>query len=98
MTIEQRIDELIELGRVVVESDSNTIAFQNWRFKALGCLSTRFGPDHVYTKYFEHFVRQGDTKNVLAASGVLVAVKEQIKGMQLRRSKSLDYLKLREIQ
>jgi hypothetical protein len=89
MTIEQRIDELIRAGWTVVESDFDPIAFQNWRLKAFECLRAMFGPDHIYTKYFEHFVEQGDRTNVLAAGGVLVAAKEQVKGEAFAPSKSL---------
>ncbi len=89
MTIDQRIDELIKAGWGVVESDFDPIAFQNWRLKAFECLRAMFGSDHVYTKYFEHFVQQGDRTNVLAAGGVLVAAKEQMKGKELEPSRSL---------
>ncbi len=89
---------MLKSGWGVVESDFSSIAFQNWRFKAFGFLSAVFGPDHVYTKHFEHLVRQGDRKNVQAASSMMVAIKEQIKGTELRPSKSLVPLRLREIQ
>ena len=89
MKIEQRIDELIKAGWGVVESDFDPIAFQNWRLKAFECLNAMFGPDHVYTKYFQHFVEQGDRTNVLAAGGVLVAAKEQMNGKELGPSKLL---------
>ena len=68
MTIEQRIDRLIKAGWGVVESDFDPISFQNWRLKAFECLGAMFGPDHVYTKYFEQFVQQGDRTNVLASA------------------------------
>ncbi len=89
MTIEHRIDELIKAGWGVVESDFDPMAFQKWRIKAFECLTAMFGPDHVYTKNFEHFVQQGDRTNLLAAGGVLVAAKEQMQGKELGPSKSL---------
>jgi hypothetical protein len=46
-----------------------------------------FGPYHVYTKYFQHFIEQGDRANVLAAGGVLVAAKEQMTSRELEPSK-----------
>ena len=64
MSIESRIDELIKAGWGVLESDFDPVAFQHWRRKAFDCLNTMFGPDHIYTKYFEHFVQQGDRTNV----------------------------------
>jgi hypothetical protein len=78
MSVEHRIDELIKAGWGVLESDFDQVAFQNWRRKAFECLTAMFGPDHIYTKYFEHFVQQGDKANVLAAGGVLVAAKQQV--------------------
>ncbi len=78
MSVEQRIDDLIKAGWGVLESDFDPDAFQNWRQKAFECLNAMFGPQHIYTKYFEHFVQQGGRKNVLAAGGVLVAAKQQI--------------------
>jgi len=80
---------LIKAGWEVVDSDFDPIAFQNWRLKAFECLRAIFGPDHVYTKYFQHFVEQGDRTNVLAAGGVLVAAKEQMRGKELGPSGSL---------
>jgi len=80
MKIEDQIDELIKAGWRVVESDFDIVSFQNWRLQAFECLNAMFGPDHVYTKYFEQFVKQGDKTHVLAAGGVLVAAKEQIRG------------------
>jgi hypothetical protein len=77
MPIERLLDELIKAGWDVLESDFDPAAFQCWRGKAYKCLSAMFGPDHIYTKYFKHFVERGDRKNVLAAGGVLVAAKEQ---------------------
>jgi hypothetical protein len=78
MSIERRIDDLIKAGWGVLESDFDPDAFQHWRQKAFECLNAMFGPDHIYTKYFEHFVQQGGRKNVLAAGGVLVAAKQQM--------------------
>jgi hypothetical protein len=78
MKIEEQIDELIKAGWGVVESDFDPVAFQHWRLKAFECLNAMFGSDHAYTKYFEHFVRQGDKANVLAAGGVLSAAKQNV--------------------
>jgi hypothetical protein len=78
MKIEEQIDELIKAGWGVVESDFDPAAFQHWRLKAFECLNAMFGSDHVYTKYFEHFVRKDDKPNVLAAGGVLTAAKEHM--------------------
>jgi len=79
MKIEHQIDELIKAGWGVVDSDFDSVAFQHWRVKAFECLNAMFGSDHAYTKYFEQFVKQGDKTYLLAAGGVLVAAKEQMK-------------------
>ena len=89
MSMECRIDELIKAGWGVVESDFDPAAFQNWRRKAFECLNAMFGPDHIYTKYFEHFVQQSDRTNVLAAGGVLVAAKQQMACSEFSSSKPM---------
>ena len=77
MSIERRIDDLIEAGWGVVDSDFDPIAFHHWRRSAFDCLTAMFGPDHVYTKHFEKLVRQGGKTDLLAAGGILSAAKEQ---------------------
>ncbi len=89
MSVEGRIDELIKAGWGVLDSDFDPAAFQNWRRKAFECLTAMFGPDHIYTKYFEHFVQQGDKANILAAGGVLVAAKQQVVFNELDSSKPI---------
>ncbi len=78
MKIEDQIDELIKAGGGVWDSDFDPVAFRHWRLKAFECLNAMFGQDHVYTKYFEHFVRQGERADVLAAGGVLAAAKQHM--------------------
>ncbi len=92
MKIEHRIDELIKAGWAVVDSDYDPVAFQHWKLKAYECLNAMFGSDHAYTKHFEHFVKQGDRANILAAGGVLVAAKEQWVGNELQPSTPRDAL------
>lgn len=89
MSIEGRIDELIKAGWGVLESNFDPVAFQHWRRNAFECLNTMFGPDHIYTKYFEHFVQQGDRTNVLAAGGVLVAAKQQMTSSEFGSTKPM---------
>ena len=67
MSIERRIDDLIEAGWGVVASDFDPIAFHHWRRSAFDCLTAMFGPDHVYTKHFAKLVRQGVETDLLAA-------------------------------
>ena len=77
MSVEQRIDDLIKVGWGVLESDFDPDAFQHWKRSAFDCLNAMFGPDHVYTRHFENFVRQGGKTDLLAAGGILIAAKEQ---------------------
>jgi len=77
MAVEQRIDDLIEAGWGVLDSDFDPVAFQLWRRRAFDCLTAMVGPDHVYTRHFENFVQQGGETDLLAANGILSAAKEQ---------------------
>ena len=47
MSIEERIDDLIEAGWGVLNSHFDPGAFQRWRQRAFDCLAAMFGPDHV---------------------------------------------------
>ncbi len=90
MSIEERIDDLIEAGWGVLNSDFDPGAFQRWRQRAFDCLAAMFGPDHVYTRHFENFVRQGGKVDLLAAGGILSAAKEQESCNRLGRSKPME--------
>ena len=89
MSVEKRIDDLIEAGWGVLDSDFDPSAFQLWRRSAFDCLTAMFGPDHVYTRHFENFVRQGGKTDLLAAGGILSAAKEQASCNRLGRSKPM---------
>jgi hypothetical protein len=78
MAVEQRIDDLIEAGWRVLDSDFDPVAFLRWRRSAFDCLTAMVGPDHVYTRHFENFVRQGGKTDLIAAGGILSAAKEQM--------------------
>jgi hypothetical protein len=65
MSVEQQIDDLIEAGWFMLESDFDPVAFQNWRRKAVDCLTVVVGPDHGYIRQFENFVRQGGKRTFL---------------------------------
>lgn len=77
MAIDGRIDDLIEAGWSVLDPDFDPVAFQRWRRRAFDCLAALVGPDHVYTRHFQNFVRQGRKTDLLAAGGILSAAKEQ---------------------
>lgn len=90
MNTEDRIDELIMARWRVVASDFDPVAFDQWRRKAFDCVRAMLGPNHVHTKYFENFVKESHRMNIVAAGGVLVAAKEQIKGMDCVASELLS--------
>jgi hypothetical protein len=70
------IDDLIEAGWYVLDSNFDEIAVRSWRDRALICLTDLLGPEHVYTQQFADWVRHGERVNLMAAGGVLVAAKE----------------------
>jgi hypothetical protein len=80
MSVEERIDDVIEAGWGVRESDFDPVAFQHWTRRAFDSLTAVVGLDHVYTRQFENFVRQGGKTDLLAAAGILSATKEQTVG------------------
>lgn len=85
MSTDGRIDDLIEAGWGVLDSDFDPIAFEHWRLRAFDCLAALLGPDHVYTRQFENLVRQGGKRDLLAAGGILSAAQQQMtcNGLQL---------------
>ncbi len=77
MSVEQRMVDLIEADWSVLDPDFDPIAFPLWRRRAFASLTAMFGPDHVCTRHFENFARQGGKTDLLAAGGILIAAKEQ---------------------
>lgn len=80
MSIDWRIDELIEAGWGVLDSDFDPVVFHHWRLRAFDCINSLLGPNHVYTRQFENLVRQGGKRDLLVAGGLLSATKEQTAG------------------
>ena len=80
MSVDGRIDDLIEAGWAVFDSDFDPIAFHHWRRKAFDCLTALLGPDHAYPRQFEYLVRQGGKTDLLAAAGILSAAQQGIAG------------------
>lgn len=78
MYTDKPIDDLIRAGWEVIESDYHAIAFQNWRQKAFDCLVQLMGPDHTYTQYFAHHIRQSGINDLLAGAGILSAAREEM--------------------
>ena len=78
MLAEKRIDDLIEAGWHVLESDFDPRAFQVWRDRAFDCLTTLLGSKHEYTLRFANYVRQAERIDTLAGGGILNAAKQEI--------------------
>ena len=60
MSVEQLVDNLIEAGWHVIDSDFDMMAFSHWRKQALECIGALMGPAHAYTHYFRDFVEQAE--------------------------------------
>ncbi len=82
MSPEQLVDNLIEAGWHVIDTDFDMMAFTHWRKQALDCIGALMGPAHAYTHYFRDFVEQAEKASLLTGEGILVATKEQIANAQ----------------
>ncbi len=78
MSTERIIDDLIEAGWHVLDTDFDAAAFQHWRLRACNCLEALLGPNHQYTQSFRSFVREAEAKSLLAGGGILAATKEEL--------------------
>lgn len=78
MLEEKLIDDLIEAGWYVLDTNFDETAFRNWRERALYCLAGLLGQDHHYTESFRSWVQGDEKNNVLTGGGILSAVKEEI--------------------
>ena len=74
----RRLDDLIRTAWDVIDSDFDPIAIYLWRKQALKFLDDHLGPDHYYAQCFRENVEETEQKNLLAASGILHAVKEEM--------------------
>jgi hypothetical protein len=78
VSLAQSVDNLIEAGWHVIDSDFDIKAFKRWRKQALDCVGALMGPAHPYTHYFKDFVEQAERTSLLTGAGILVATKEQV--------------------
>ncbi len=72
------LDRLIESAWRIINEDLETNVFPPWRENCVDCISRLMGSDHYYTKCFKDLVQHADRLSVLAAGGILNAVKEEI--------------------
>jgi len=88
MQTEDLIDNLIETGRFVVDSDFDPRAFKKWRVEAFRCLQALVGPDHPYSVYFGKLVAEPEQLDLLAGVGILSAIREQGKTVDTGTTRS----------
>lgn len=74
----RKIDDLIEAGWDVLESELDASAFKKWKREAFNCVTALVGPDHPYAQYFNEFVVEPDRRNLLAGEGILVAMRHMV--------------------
>lgn len=76
MPIEKLIDQLIEAGWTVLETDFDEKAFAHWRQHAYDCVAALLAPDHPCLRIFQDHVRKADATSLLAGGGILYSVRE----------------------
>ncbi|MEW6141218.1 MAG: hypothetical protein AB1733_23585 [Thermodesulfobacteriota bacterium] len=76
MSLERKLERLIEMAWKVIESGFDQSAFVKWRHQAFECIQSLVGSDHPYTVHFRSFAENAERQSVLAGNGLLVAVKE----------------------
>ena len=60
MPIERLIDELIDAGWTVIETDFDEKAFARWRQSAYDCVAALLAPDHPCLRFFRDHVKEAD--------------------------------------
>ncbi len=79
MSFERQIDDLIEAGWKVIDSDFDPVAFQLWRKRCLTCLSALLGSDHSYTGFFRDHLRGANRNNLVVGGGILAAASHELR-------------------
>jgi hypothetical protein len=75
---ERALEKLIQAGWYLIESDFDTGAFAHWKEEAFDCVNGLMGSQHACTRCFKDVVRGVCEYDLLAAEGILEAVREQI--------------------
>ena len=74
----RRLDYLIKAAWHVIHSDLDYGAIYQWRKQAADFLDVHLGPNHFYTQSFKRNIEEIEQRNLLTASGILIAAKEEI--------------------
>ncbi len=69
----KRLDDLIEAGWHVVDTEFDAEALYYWKKKALDFLTDFVGPDHAYTRSFKDCIQQTEQFDPLDGSDILTA-------------------------
>ncbi len=78
--IERLIDELIEAGWGVLDTDFDEKAFAHWRQSACDCIAALLAPDHPCLRLFQNYVREANATSLLAGVGILLySVRERLR-------------------
>ncbi|MGO9570755.1 MAG: hypothetical protein ACLP5H_24785 [Desulfomonilaceae bacterium] len=80
MYVEHTISDLIETGWSILDARTDEAAASKWKTKALYCLTSLLGPDHIYVTHLKDFFRKPGRGSLLAGTGVLTAAKEALAG------------------
>jgi hypothetical protein len=106
MQAHQRIEDLIEAGRCILDASRAHDASAQWKAQALDCLTLLFGPNHVYVSYLRESFGRGGSLGILSATGILDAAREHLTALvrirpdrtstqcphrQRRRTMRIDY-------
>lgn len=75
MLIDKQIEDLIEDGWNVIESDSDSAALRDWKRKVSDAFKTIVGPDPTHSTFCGSSPQTGGGLSVPARAGLLVATK-----------------------
>ena len=81
----ENLIELISMAQAMLDSGFDLDAFLQWRHLAFLCLFGLVGPLHFYIRRFRQVKNEPSPQNLLAATGILEAAKQQIAAPSVQR-------------
>jgi hypothetical protein len=84
----KRLDDLIEAGWHVVDTEFDAEALYYWKKKALDFLTDFVGPEHTCTQSFRDCIKQTEQLDPLDRSSILAAAAKEASVIE-ERSKRL---------